>query len=241
MNAKKRPSTQGAGAAGEKPLAWPGDPESLTPEDVDFEAVAHVLANTCRREGRLRRYHSIAAHGVVMSEAIEALAATAGGDVKEAALLALLHEAAVAWLGPDAAPSRRTGRSVRLAVEVDRTLREAAGLREEATAEQVELMCFIDRMAEAAEARDLSGPEENDALLFPPLDRRISPLSPARAAKLWLERLNDLGRPPGAAGSEEAIHSHEAGEGNHPAKQEKLHVTQAQTAQTPAGGSRDAA
>ena len=242
MNAKKKPSTQGAGAAGEKPLAWPGDPESLTPEDVDFEAVAHVLANTCRRGGRLRRYHSIAAHGVAMSEAIEDLAATTGGDVREAALLALLHEAAVAWLGPGAAPYRRQAdRPGRLAAKVERAVREAAGLEAEPKAKQVELLCFIARMAEAAEARDLSGPEENDALLFPPLDRRIRPIPPARAAKLWLERLNDLGRPPGAAGSEEAIHSHEAGEGNHPAKQEKLHVTQAQTAQSPAGGSRDAA
>ena len=242
MNAKKRPSTQDAGAAEEKSLVWPGDPEEVTAESVDFEALAHVLANTCRREGRVRRYHSLAAHAVVMSEAIEDLPATAEVDVRESALHALFHEVAVAWLGPDAAPSRRTDRLKRLAAEVDRTVREAAGLEGEPSPEQAELLHFIARMAEAAEARDLPDAGECAAvLLFPPLERRIRPLPPARAAKLWLERLNDLRRPPGAAGSEETIHSHESGEGNHTAKQEKLHVTQAQTAQTPAGGSRDAA
>ena len=58
---------------GDRPLVWPGDPEGLTPDAVDFEALAHVLANTCRRGGRLRRFHSLAAHGVLMSEEIEAL------------------------------------------------------------------------------------------------------------------------------------------------------------------------
>ena len=104
MNAKKRVH---AGAAEERPFAWPGDPELLAADSVDFEAVAHVLANTCRRGGHLKRYHSLAAHAIAMSEAIEDLAATADGDVREAALLALLHEAAIAWLGHDAAPSRR--------------------------------------------------------------------------------------------------------------------------------------
>ena len=59
--------------SGDRPLAWPEDPEGLTADAVDFEALAHVLANTCRRGGRLRRFHSLAAHAVLMSEEIEAL------------------------------------------------------------------------------------------------------------------------------------------------------------------------
>ena len=244
MNAIRRAQIS---AAEEKHLAWPADPEGLAADSVDFEALAHVLANTCRRDGRMRGYHSLAAHGVAMSEAIEDLPATADVDVRESALHALLYEAAVAWMGPEAAPSRRQAdRPGRLAAKVDRMVREAAGLEGEPSPEQAELLRFIARMADAAEARDLTGSEGKAALLFPPLERRIRALPPARAAKLWLERLNDLRRPPGAAGSEEAIHSHEAGEGNHPAKQEKLHATQAKTATgetgTPqAGGSRDAA
>ena len=34
--------------ASERPLTWPGDPETVTAADIDFEALAHVLANTCR-------------------------------------------------------------------------------------------------------------------------------------------------------------------------------------------------
>ena len=41
--------------------------------DIDFEALAHVLANCCRRGGRMRQYHSLAAHVVIVSEEIEAL------------------------------------------------------------------------------------------------------------------------------------------------------------------------
>lgn len=219
MNAKRRIH---AGAAGEKPLAWPGDPEGITAEAVDFEALAHVLANTCRREGRVRRYHSIAAHGVAMSEAIEDLPATADVDVRESALHSLLYEAAVAWLGPDATPSRRTDKLRRLGSQVDRAVREAAGLEGEPFPEQTELLRFIARMADAAEARDLLGPEGSADLLFPPIERRIRPLPPARAAKLWLDRLNELRRPSGAQRSAAALRPETSGD----KREEEQHATQ---------------
>lgn len=240
MNAKRRAH---AGDAQERTLAWPGDPERITADSVDFEALAHVLANTCRRGGRMRGYHSLAAHAVAMSEAIEDLTATAGGDVREAALHALLHEAAVVWLGPDAAPSRRQAdRPGRLAAKVDRAIREAAGLDAEPKPEQAELLRFIARMADAAEARDLTGFEGNAALLFPPLERRIRSLPPARAARLWLERLSALRQTPVPGASE----ANAPGEDDHSTRQEGPHATQAQAATeetgTPrAGGSRDAA
>ena len=247
MNAKRR--ARPAGGAQERALGWPGDPESLTAEAVDFEAVAHVLANTCRRDGRMRGYHSLAAHAVAMSEAIEDLGRPAGGDVREAALHALLYGASVAWLGAVAAPSqRRTDRLRRLCGRVDRAVREAAGLDKEPSEEQAELVRFIARMAEAAEARDVPGAYEgaDHGLVFPPLDRRIRPLDPARAAKLWLERFHDLRRSPVPGRDAAENETKESGEGNHPTGQEEPYATQAQTATeetgTPqAGGSRDAA
>ena len=248
MNVKRRAPARAAGGAEDRPLDWPGDPESLTAEAVDFEALAHVLANTCRRGGRLKRFHSLAAHAVTMSEAIEDLGVTGGGDVREAALYALLSEASVAWLGPDAAPSRRpTDRLRRLCGRVEAAVIEAAGLDGEPSAEQAELLRFIARMAEAAEARDVPGASESaaTAVVFPPLDRRIRPLEPARAARLWLERFHDLKRPPVAGGSAVAPHPEESGEGNHPTRQENqdgAHARTATAAGSPvAGGSRDAA
>ena len=244
MNAKRRAPTLGVGGAEERPLEWPGDPESLTAESIDFEALAHVLANTCRRSGRLKRYHSFAAHGVAMSEAIEDLTATAGGDVREAALLALLHEAAVAWLGPDAAPAHRsTPRLRRLGEKTDRAVREAAGLGAKPASGPAELVRFVARMADAAEERDVpgAGGSASPLLAFPPIERRIRSLAPDRAARIWLERLNALRETPGAAGSISAPHPGVSGNN----REEEAHATQTRTTQeeerTPrAGGSRDA-
>lgn len=240
MNARRSAHTLPAGGAGDRPLEWPGDPESLTPEAVDFEALGHVLANTCRRGGRLRRFHSVAAHAVTMSEAIEDLGRPVGRAVREAALHALLIEASVAWLGPDAAPSRRkTERMRRLGVKVDRAVREAAGLGSDPTPEAAELLRFIARMAEAAEARDLPGASEDVSgdVAFPPLDRRIRPLEPARAARLWLERFHDLRGP--QEDREPVKENAAAQEKPHDANEQA--TTEAQLGSPLAGGSRDAA
>ena len=243
MNVKRRAPARAAGGAEERPLDWPGDPESLTAEAVDFEALAHVLANTCRRGGRLKRFHSLAAHAVTMSEAIEDLGVTGGGDVREAALYALLSQASVAWLGPDAAPSRRpTDRLRRLCGRVEAAVIEAAGLRAEPSAEQAELLRFIARMAEAAEARDVPGASESAATV-----RRLPAARPPHQAPgtrpCGAALARTLPRPQETArrGRERrAPHTDEAGERN----EEKQDVTHAQTpaAGSPvAGGSRDAA
>ena len=195
---KKDKNTR-AEESGDRRLAWPGDPESLTAEAIDFEALAHVLANTCRRGGRLRRFHSLAAHAVAMSEAIEEL----GGPRRVEALYALIHEASAAWLGAETATSKSSAeRLKRLGGVIDRAVRESAGLDPEPSPEGAELVRFIARMAEAAEERDLPGACEgaNPAVVFPPLNRRIRPVDPDRAAKLWLKRFHDLKEPPGLRG-----------------------------------------
>ena len=231
----------------DRPLDWPGDPESLTAEAVDFEAIAHVLANTCRRGGRLRRFHSLAAHGLLMSEAIEALGGPGSGDLRAVALHALLAEASVAWLGVDAT-RRGTERLKRLGGKIGQAVLEAAGLDPEPSPEHAELLRFVARMAEAAEDRDLPGARESAgvAVVFPPLDRRIRTLDPDRAAKLWLERLHDLKKTQAAKGSTTESKAEDPGEENHPTQQEKRDVTHARTTtaseQSPlTGGSRDAA
>ena len=190
-------------------LAWPGDPENVTAADIDFEALAHVLANTCRWGGRTRRYHALAAHALIASEEIEALDGLGAEDRRTLALHALLMDAPAAWLGGDAAVSQRAGR---LAAGIERAVREAAGLDAELAGEHAELLRFIARMTLAAERRDLfdagdarpapgSGPGQAWAA-FPPLKRRIRPVGPGRAAKLWLARFRALARPPGGAGAD---------------------------------------
>ena len=185
----------------ERPLHWPGDPESLTADAVDFEALAHVLANTCRRGGRLRRFHSLAAHAVLVSEAIENLGEPEAGNGRTVALHALLADARVAWLGPagDDGSQRGAERLKRLRETVDRAVREAAGLRGEPSPEEAELLRFVSRMAEATEDRDIPGARGGaaPAVAFPPLPGRIRTVEPDRAARLWLDRLNELRESPG--------------------------------------------
>ena len=197
-NGKRERSRTATGedASGEQALNWPGDPESLTADAVDFEALAHVLANTCRRGGRLRRFHSLAAHAVLVSEAIGDLGGPEAGESRTVALHALLADASVAWLGPagDDASQRAAERLKRLRETVDRVVRDAAGLQGEPSPEEAELLRFVERMAEAAEDRDIPGARDGAAraVAFPPLPARIRTVEPGRAARLWLDRLQDL-------------------------------------------------
>ena len=218
-------TAMGEDGAGERPLDWPGDPESLTADAVDFEALAHVLANTCRRGGRLKRFHSLAAHAVLVSEAVEAMSEHGTGDNREAALHALLADAGVAWLGPagDAASQRVAERSKRLRETVDRAVRGAAGLRREPSPEEAELLRFVGRMAEAAEDRDIPGARAGAAstVSFPPLPNRIRTVEPDRAAGLWLDRLQQLGRSSSAVGGAVAPLAEESGNAKESASQDE--------------------
>ncbi len=188
-------SKPSAAAPADQPLAWPDNPENVTAADIDFEALAHVLANTCRRGGRMRYYHSLAAHAVVVSEEIEGLDGLLAEDRRVLALHALIAGAATAWLrdlsGGAARGADRTGR---LAAAIERALREAAGLDPVLGEEHAELLRFVDRMAASAECRDLlDGTDPSDgALAFPPCRRRIRPLAPDRAARMWLGRFQVL-------------------------------------------------
>ena len=199
-------------AAGVLPLAWPDDPETVTAADIDFAALAHVLANTCRRGGHMRRYHSLAAHAVIVSEEVEALDGLPDEDRRTLALHALLAGAASAWFrgarsrgepagsapGSMAGSGRAAERTARLATRIEAAVREAAGLGAVLDEEHAELLRFVGRMTLAAERRDLFGPEEGlgaAGIGFPPLKRRIRSVAPDRAAAAWLARFRTLAGP----------------------------------------------
>ena len=228
----------------ERPLNWPGDPESLTAGAVDFEALAHMLANTCRRGGRLRRFHSVAAHAVLVSEAVENLGDPEAGDGRRVALYALLADASVAWLEPagDAASQRGAERLKRFRETVDRAVREAAGIRREPSPEEAELLRFVARMAEGAEDRDIPGARDGaaPAVSFPPLPGRIRTVEPDRAARLWLNRLQDLGGCSSAGGGAAGTSAGESRDPNDAASQDEPQPAGI-GAERDAGGTRDEA
>ena len=193
------------------PLNWPDDPQDVTAADIDFEALAHVLANTCRRGGCMRAYHSVAAHAVVVSEEIEALDGLPDEGRRTLALHALVADAPSAWLGGRPRDSQRAAdRTGKLAGGVESAVREAAGLDAVLEEELAELLRFVTRMAAAAERRDLLEPGSGGAgpgpraggpgsagVAFPPLKRRIRSIAPDKAAQAWLARFRALGAAPG--------------------------------------------
>ena len=181
----------------ERPLTWPGDPETVTAADIDFEALAHVLANTCRRDGCTRLYHSVAAQAVIVSEEIEALDGLGQEDRRTLALRALIADAPSAWLRGSAPDSQRAAeRAGKLAGGIETAVREAAGLDAVLNGEQAELLRFVTRMAAAAERRDImEGAPSSAASAFPPLKRRIRSVPPDKAAEAWLARFRALAGP----------------------------------------------
>ena len=202
------PDPRGARPAPVRPAQrWPGDPAGLTAERIDFEALARVLANTCRWGGRTRRYYSVAQRAAVASEAIEALDGLDGDERRTLALRALLADARIAWLGDAEAGGQLSARAAerhrREGAAIDRAVREAAGLDGAPTSEQEDLLRFVARMADAAERRDLAdaGLPPSAGVAFPPLKRRIRPVEPGKAARLWLKRFGDLTRPPANDGA----------------------------------------
>ena len=203
-------SKSGASA---RPLNWPDDPETVTAGDIDFEALAHVLANTCRRGGCTRRYHSVAAHAVIVSEEIEALDGLDGDDRRILALHALVADAPSAWLRGGAPGSQRAmDRTGRLASGIESAVREAAGLDPLLDEEQAELLRFVTRMAAATESRDLlDEPAAGAGVAFPPLKRRIRSVPPDKAAAAWLARFRTL------AGDRQAPGGGSGGTQNEPA------------------------
>ncbi len=196
MNARtvedRREIAAAVGNAGGR-LGWPGDPESTTAADIDFEALAHVLANTCRFGGRTREYHSLAAHAVIASEEVEALDGLGADERRELALHALIADAPSAWLRSKPSSSQRTAK---LAATIEHAVREAAGLDPELDEDSAELLRFVFRMTAAAERRDLADADADPGAAFPPLRRRIRAVGPGRAARLWLSRLRALAGPP---------------------------------------------
>ena len=197
MTSRTRGARRRAGNT-DRPLNWPDDPEGVTAADIDFEALAHVLANTCRRGGCMRGYHSVAAHAVIVSEEIEALDGLSDEDRRALALHALVANAPSAWLRgwlPDS--QRAAERAGRLASGIETAVREAAGLDAVLEEEQAELLRFVIRMAAAAERRDLldGGAPASAGVAFPPLKRRIRSIPPDKAAETWLARFRALAGP----------------------------------------------
>lgn len=77
-------------------------PFEATADDIDPVDIAHSLSLTCRYNGHVSRFYSVAEHCVLMAEHF-----SAAGDRKNA-LWALLHDAAEAYIGDMVRPLKVT-------------------------------------------------------------------------------------------------------------------------------------
>ena len=207
INGRRR--TRRNAAPAEAQPAWPGNPENVTAEGVEFDALACLLANTCRWGRRTRRFFSAAQHALVMAEEVETLEGVPDADRRALTLHALLAGARAAWLGDteqgEPASAKAAERARRCGERIDRAVREAAGLDPDLPEAWAEILRLVDRMADAAERRDLGLPPASGAgAMFPPLRRHVRPMRPERAAKLWLARLRELMANDGASDSDVA-------------------------------------
>jgi len=150
------------------------------PEDHLFSIydIAHALSNICRFTGHSTSFYSVAQHSVLVSMIVPPSVALAG----------LLHDAAEAYMGDVAAPLKALLPEYKaIETRVERALLVHFGLNPVLDP----IVKYADQRALVTEARDLMV----RPIVIPnvqPTAYRITPLSPAEAAMVFIERFNEL-------------------------------------------------
>lgn len=178
---------------------WVMDPRM---EEVHIHDIAHGLALTCRFGGQCHEYYSVAQHSVLVSQNVE----------PEFALLALLHDAAEAYVGDVVNPLKRELYFAKVnKPEFDAPRVEFKPFRD---LEHRILKCILraldipeytaawgaiqkaDRRALSTEARDLmDGATLADWRPLrgsPPFSEKVTPLGPMEAKVLFLDTFTYL-------------------------------------------------
>lgn len=169
---------------------WPLDPR---PEDIRIEDIAHALAQMCRFGGHTDEFYSVAQHSVHVCQLTQQEGE--GGSWRTIALSALLHDATEAYLIDVPRPVKRSltnykNVEIRIADTIAEWFYGAFGIRLDFNHAKVK---WADNVALATETRDLLGPKPapwHDEMQ--PDKRRIDPLPPMKAKKLFLTTFDRL-------------------------------------------------
>lgn len=89
------------------------------PEDVDIRDIAHSLAMQCRWAGHCHRFYSVAEHSIFVSHRV----------ADDMALMALLHDAAEAYLLDIPRPIKKMAGFAEVYTRVEQLLEEAIAIR----------------------------------------------------------------------------------------------------------------
>lgn len=162
---------------------WPLDPR---PEDVDIADLAHQLSNVCRYGGATRSFYSVAQHSVLVSRYVP----------RRFARVALLHDAAEAWIGDMVRPLKYQPEMTEFRAaetRIERAVFQAFGVAVSAEAhaavKKIDDQIIIDEigclMADPPAYWDRMGDLE-------PLDIKIRAMPPRAAERAFFHRFYEL-------------------------------------------------
>jgi hypothetical protein len=157
-------------------------------DDIDVGDIAVALSNQCRFGGHTRRYYSVAQHACIVSDEVLA----SGGDVEDV-FAALRHDATEAYLGDMPHPIKHRSPLGEAFKQAEDHLQAVLGEHFNIKPGVKEIK-VADRALLATERRALSGENwhwpELDGV--EPLDIELTAWPPDEAARLFLERFEEL-------------------------------------------------
>ena len=155
---------------------------------ININDIAHHLSLINRFNGAVSVPYSVAQHSVIVSRIVH----------PDFALIALLHDAAEAYIGDISEPVKRLllMHGVRFLADYETLLLglilNKYGVSEESVSEAVEHVNLADRVARATEFRDLYDDIKCLPSLPPPLGAPIRRIDPATAKRMFLIRFHEL-------------------------------------------------
>ena len=160
---------------------WPLEPDT---EKVCIEDIAHALAYQCRFGGHSSKFYSVAEHSVNVSKLCG----------REDALWGVLHDASEAYLVDVPRPLKELPEFAAYR-EAERRLQRVIVVRFGLSPEQPASVTEADDTMLWIEAHSLLGSIEEDMIRDIPLPLEmeiVSPLLPAEAEQLFLDRFKEL-------------------------------------------------
>lgn len=159
------------------------------PRPVRSGDIAHALSHLCRFGGHTRVFYSVAEHCVRCA---------AHARSRRLKLLALLHDAAEAYVGDIIRPIEALGLEIPgvgpfsiLEQRIQNDILRALGVRLPTDAEKAKVKEIDDRMC-ATEGRALMCRQREWGFAPKPYKDEIYPLTPEEARKLFTKRLEEL-------------------------------------------------
>lgn len=152
------------------------------PDSICIEDIGRALSHICRYTGHLRTMYSVAQHSVLVSQIVQ----------PRLALEALLHDASEAYCNDISSPLKKLLPDYRA---IEERIQSAINKRFQINTVHKYEIKRADLILLQTEMRDLgdfSDDEKPDAILYPPLEVRIIPLSSDDAMQLFINRYIDI-------------------------------------------------